>query len=1271
MYWNGGSRQSVPFIVLFAATAAASFAATIDFENQCPSDQQTIGPCSALFRTVGNAETLTIATPFGPVKIQGGALFDGIANLPADESVVYGTAGNASDIGVTTGSGFTNPLTITFPIPITVFSLDVLNGNTVSVRYRLSDNRGNSASFDLAPNFSGGLQHIGLSTTGTVVELDAATGQSTSSGITWDFLIDNINFNAVGTPEPASALLIGTGLIALGFARRKAHKHFRLVVTAILAPVLCLRAATAPIALQCPAANGSAGTPYSSAFVGTGGVPPYTYSISTGTLPAGLALDGSTGAITGTPSTPGLVSFTAKVVDSLIPGAGGSPDSTTASCSISIASSGAPVITSLSPPSTIAGSPAFTLTVNGYNFIPTSQVLWNNSPLPTSFVNSNQLQALVGVNLVAMQGNSAVTVQNGAAQSNAVVFAVAAPAKEVTVTITPRGPITLYAGGQVKFKAQVTGANNTTVTWSVTPAGAASGTIAQTGIYNAPASIAKSMNVTVIATSKADPTKSDSTTIVLDPTVITQVEFTQSIQQLQTLADLTASLNASGQPPVPMVATKLAALRVYTPPGSATFTIEATLPGMKDPVSKSVQLSADPNGGYTNLALTVTSERNGAATTRSPAFAFQPPAGDWTATLNVFDTKKNLIQGPGTFQFKKSPAQNKLKIFTLAVCDAAGAGGCPKASDIGKLALTASLQSYLGDMMPTHAIEFEQLPDKITVLRSDYVAGQKGDSGWFSEVLKQLGKAKGDYEAKNAPPAGTMFCFLGLARAAASDSVMGQAGGIGNRVALALVEYDVFGNSAVAELWAHEIGHALGLRHTNKTIPNPTTEKPFFGCRSLAWDPTTYWLFPDNHIQTFVPPSEESTQIEVGFRPRLLPSAVVKFANEAANEFDVMGYCWPRWISPVNYNRAATFLTVPAPAPGPKISSRITTSSIYLEVSGNIVGGAASIDPLSAGTVNYATGTGSYHIRLLDSSAHTLYDQPFDPVTPIVCDETGNTLTNNPYFFTTIPAVTGATKLVVLDPSFSVIGSKTLGGIPPKVTITHAAANVAAWTIIGSGTNFVSKVELSPDNGNTWIELGSTTGNSVQIDASTLPPSTSAVVRIWVSDGANVGVAISPPFTVQATQPSDASITSPPDNSYYGPDNIIEFTGGAIGFPVGSVQWSSNIDGPLGSGTLYRTLSPGRQTIAMTAGSLTQQVHLGVAVGPPAITIQISANTAGCPVATVHATPDPNVPLVSQTPSPFLVTGHGEVTVLANATDAAGQVSTATATVAVPSSCGN
>jgi hypothetical protein len=62
--------------------------------------------------------------------------------------------------------------------------------------------------------------------------------------------------------------------------------------------------------------EGTVGAAYSFAFTGSGGTPPYTWSITSGTLPAGLTLNSSTGVITGTPTVAKTANVTVTVRDS-------------------------------------------------------------------------------------------------------------------------------------------------------------------------------------------------------------------------------------------------------------------------------------------------------------------------------------------------------------------------------------------------------------------------------------------------------------------------------------------------------------------------------------------------------------------------------------------------------------------------------------------------------------------------------------------------------------------------------------------------------------------------------------------------------------------------------------------------------------------------------------------------------------------------------------------------------------------------------------------
>jgi hypothetical protein len=71
-----------------------------------------------------------------------------------------------------------------------------------------------------------------------------------------------------------------------------------------------------------------------------------------------------------------------------------------------------PMITSLSPASVAAGSPALVLTINGSNFAPDAQVFWNGSPLATQFVNGGQVTVQVDAALLANGQTVGVAVNN-------------------------------------------------------------------------------------------------------------------------------------------------------------------------------------------------------------------------------------------------------------------------------------------------------------------------------------------------------------------------------------------------------------------------------------------------------------------------------------------------------------------------------------------------------------------------------------------------------------------------------------------------------------------------------------------------------------------------------------------------------------------------------------------------------------------------------------------------------------------------------------------
>lgn len=86
-----------------------------------------------------------------------------------------------------------------------------------------------------------------------------------------------------------------------------------------------------------------------------------------------------------------------------------------------------PTLSKLTPATAKAGGPAFTLTVTGMNFVPTSQAFWNGKARTTTYVGHLTVKAAILASDIAKAGTAQVTVGNptpGGGTSNALTFTI-------------------------------------------------------------------------------------------------------------------------------------------------------------------------------------------------------------------------------------------------------------------------------------------------------------------------------------------------------------------------------------------------------------------------------------------------------------------------------------------------------------------------------------------------------------------------------------------------------------------------------------------------------------------------------------------------------------------------------------------------------------------------------------------------------------------------------------------------------------------------------
>jgi hypothetical protein len=156
---------------------------------------------------------------------------------------------------------------------------------------------------------------------------------------------------------------------------------------------------------------GTVGSVYSTALSSTGGKASFTWSIASGTLPAGLALS-STGVISGTPTTASTSTFTVRVTDA-------NGKAATRSMSITVTAPSKPDLTV----STVSGPASITRGSTKYTFSATVKnlgtagsaatklgfYLSTSSSVSTTTSKTNYLAGSVSVGALAAGGSTTVT----------------------------------------------------------------------------------------------------------------------------------------------------------------------------------------------------------------------------------------------------------------------------------------------------------------------------------------------------------------------------------------------------------------------------------------------------------------------------------------------------------------------------------------------------------------------------------------------------------------------------------------------------------------------------------------------------------------------------------------------------------------------------------------------------------------------------------------------------------------------------------------------
>lgn len=653
---DSGYHGSDSFTYTATNSAGTSAPATVTITVGDPTI--TVSPSAALTAQVGVAYTQTFTASGGtvPYTLAVSGLPAGLSQTgtTANSVTVSGTPTEAGSFSLTvSGSDSSNgPVAISQPFTLSV-AAPTLNltpaAGTLTATYGTAYSQQYTASGGTAPyNYvvSAGALPAGLS-------LDAnsglLSGTPTATGL-FTFSVQATD-SSTGTGAP--------------FARTQNY------VLQVAAPTIVVTPTTLP--------NATAGSGYSEDVTATGGVVPYSFSVTAGALPNGLSLS-SSGALSGTPAASGNFSFTITASDA---------HSQTGSRSYTLAV-GAPTVT-VSPASLPAGTGGTaysqTLTASGGN-APYSFALTAGALPPGLTLSSGGV--LSGTPTVAGTFNFTVTASDstsGTPGTGSVAYTLAINAPTITLA-----PATLPAGQYgVAYTQSLTASGGTgpysfALTSGSLPAGM---TLSSTGTLAGTPTVVDSFPITVTATdnfgfsgaasytlaiTSNPPVANPDTAETLDGQAVT-VNVTNN-----DTGDITSI--AISTPPSHGTATVSGTAISYTPAtsfvGSDTLQYTATGPGgTSAPATVTINVRPHPVPVAQNVTtvsgkavvVDLTKDATGGPFTTA-SLASVPPPSSGTTALNGFQmtfTPTTTFEGTATVTFTISNAYATSAVTSITI----------------------------------------------------------------------------------------------------------------------------------------------------------------------------------------------------------------------------------------------------------------------------------------------------------------------------------------------------------------------------------------------------------------------------------------------------------------------------------------------------------------------------------------------------------------------------------------------------------------------------
>lgn len=580
-----------------------------------------------------------------------------------------------------------------------------------------------------------------------------------------------------------------------------------------------------------------------------------------------------------------------------------------------------------------------------------------------------------------------------------------------------------------------------------------------------------------------------------------------SIQQVQPIQVIQDALQA-----VPLVADKSTVVRVYPKIGNGPLEPINGVTGEIRAYRNGIELPSSPlnpfNGSITALNVPQEADANTTLNFLLPASWVEPGDTQLTVTINGPAGFSETLSNNSTQLTLSFYTRNSLFISYLPIC-----WQQPGQQPVCPTAAINTAADILRKIFPVgdSDVQYTKLPVPSWIYKSSTLNGADWDAlvAKLNKRYSLIESVDGLVEDQLAGwlpgvPGGSL---LGLSDPLWSDSGLGHITLQVDSSTMNLASCSPAGQSFQDPIdlqmtLAHEIGHNLGLRHTNTAD----------SCGAV--DPSTPWPYATGTIQNF------------GF----------DVANQAVvpnTKFDVITYDSPPasniWISPFTYNQLFNGNLNPKKEISGKVGPK-GVAARYLVISGTVQadGSSGTLDPGylvdSAVPSDIPSPTGNYCIRFTTAgtplpeycfnllfkdhkSGAPLPQESFSIKAPVPPGSDGASLVTA-QTGTVLASVGGTVATPVLS----------VDGVTPGQTLS--GTSTITWTASGGDGSALSYVVMyTPDQGQHWYPLDvDTTDPQLAIDTNSLANGNQEYIRVLASDGYNTTQADVGPFTVDHPQ---------------------------------------------------------------------------------------------------------------------------------------------------------